>query len=231
MNKWQNPLLNLGERCVAFAENELNNGVQEDKPGSYTSSRIREYFSVCTRKINGKEVKLNFTKGNWCAAGASFCMLNALLPGEEKPHKCRLGVVEIVSDLQAKELWRPVKDILSQSYIIKVGDIVVFDRSQLGKPETSWWRHVGRVYEVSNSEFKCISGNSGGKWKITTHKTVQKNLLGFGQYPGINDSFGKITESVDWSHIDLNDLAPMHDTGSNLSSDDFYDLYKRHFRK
>jgi len=238
MNKWQNPLLTLGERCVAFAENELNNGVQEDNPGSYTSSRIREYFNVCTRKINGKEVNLHFTKGNWCAASASFCMLNSLLPGEEKPHECRLGVVEIVSDLEGKGLWRPIRDILSQSYTIKVGDIVVFYRSQPGKPETSWWRHVGRVYEASQqfyytgSEFKCISGNSGGKWKISTHKTDQKNLLGFGQYPGVNDdTVGKITSPVDWSHINLDDLAPMHDTGSDLSSDDFYDLYKRHFRK
>jgi len=230
IRKWQNPLLTLGERCVAFAENELNNNVKEDKPGSYTSPRIREYFSICTRKINGKEVKLNFTKGNWCAASASFCMLQSLLPGEEKPHECRLGVVEIVADLESKGLWKPIRYVYNQSYIIKVGDLVVFDRSQPGKPETSWWRHIGRVYEVSNKEFKCISGNSAGKWNISLHNINQKNLLGFGRYPTINEFIPKVRETINWSHIDLDDLAPMHDTGSNLSSDNFYSIFKERIK-
>jgi len=161
-------------------------------------------------------------------------MLNSLLPGEEKPHECRLGVVEIVADLESKGLWKPIKDVLDLSYTIKVGDLIIFDRSQPGKPETSWWRHIGRVYEVSGDdyeEFKCISGNSGGKWKISTHKIKQKNLLGFGKYPFISEPVEKITVAVDWSHIDLKDLAPMHDTGSDLSSDDFYSVYKKHFGK
>jgi len=232
MNEWQNPLLTLGERSVAFAENELKNGVKEDKPGSYTSARIREYFSLCTRKIYGAEVTLNFTKGNWCAASASFCMMKSLLPGEKAPHGCRLGVVEIVSDLQSQGLWRPVSDVLNGSYIIQVGDLIVFDRSQPNKPETSWWRHVGRVYDISQSGFECISGNSGGCWRISNHKLSQSTLLGFGQYPSAKSTvIGFPTEGIDWSNIDLDDLAPPYDSGNNLSSDNFFSIYKDFFKK
>ena len=237
MIKWQNPLLTLGERCVAFAENEMNNGVKEDSPNSFTSARIREYFSICTRLVNGKEVpQTGFVKGNWCAASASFCMNKSLLPGEIAPHGCRLGVVEIVSDLQKQGLFRSVQDALSESYMIEVGDLIIFDRSQPGKPETAWYRHIGRVYEVStqvyfhHTDFKCISGNSGGCWKISSHNTSQKNLLGFGQYP-TNNVPTKITQPVDWSSIDLNDLAPSHDTGDNLEADDFNSIFKDHFGK
>lgn len=233
MNKWQNPLLTLGERCVAFAENELNNNVREDKPGSYTSPRIREYFAICTRQINGKEVNLNFTKGNWCAASASFCLKNSLLSGEVPPHGYRLGVVEIVTDLQRKGLWRPTVDVRSGSYNIQIGDVIIFDRSQPGKPETNWYRHIGRVYDIIPDGFRCISGNSGGCWKISNHKLSQSNLLGFGQYPSIISTTADVTstQGIDWSHIDLDDLAPLHDTGRDLASDNFYSTFKNHFKK
>jgi hypothetical protein len=224
--KYQNPLLSLGERCVAFAEIELNNGVKEDHLNSYTSLRIREYFKVCTRLINGKETLVNLTAGNWCAASASFCMISSLLPGETAPHGCRLGVIEIVSDLQKNGLWRPIDKL--KPYQIKVGDIVVFDRSQQGKPETAWWRHVGRVHSLDNSGFKCISGNSGGCWKISTHKYSQSNLLGFGEYPDFNSkTIANPSNSIDWSSIDISQLAPMEDTGKNLDS--IFDIYEEIF--
>lgn len=229
MLKWQNPLLTLGERCVAFAENELKNGIKEDYPNSFTSPRIKEYFKCCTRKINGKEIsQINFTAGNWCAASASFCMINSLLPGELAPHGCRLGVVEIVSDLQLKGLWRPIKQISNKMYQIRIGDLVVFDRSQPNKPETSWFRHIGRVYDINNDGFRCISGNSGGCWKISNHKYSQQNLLGFGEYPDVNYKTNFTPEQdIDWSQLDVTQLAPMEDTGKDLDS--FFDIYKSIF--
>ena len=230
--KWQNPLLTLGERCVAFAENEMNNGVKEDSPGSFTSPRIREYFNVCIRKVNGQEKPVNFSKGNWCAASASFCMEQSLLPHEEIPHRCRLGVVEIISDMQNKGLWIPVDRVRNNKYNIQVGDLIMFDRSQPNKPETMWYRHIGRVYSISTDEFQCISGNSGGCWKISTHKLSQANLLGFGQYPSINSArAGQPAEPIDWSHVNINDLAPAQDTGHNLESDSFFSIYNSIFGK
>lgn len=225
MEKWENPLLTLGERCVAFAENELHNGVKEDSPGSFTSPRIREYFSICTREMNGKDTRVVFTKGNWCAASASFCLSHSILPGDIKPHGYRLGVVEIVTDLQRKGLWRLTQEVVDGKYKIKVGDLIIFDRSQPGKPETAWYRHIGRVYDISADKFSCISGNSGGCWRISSHKLSQPNLLGFGQYPSVNESFGVPSGGVDWDNLPVEDLAPMHDSGSDLSSDDFYSMF------
>jgi hypothetical protein len=232
MIKWQDPLLTLGERCVAFAENELNNGVKEDAPNSFTSPRLREYFSICTRLINGVEVpQKGFAKGNWCAASASFCMHNSLLPGEDPPHGCRLGVVEIVTDLQRKGLWVPTSQVSNGSYRMKVGDLIIFDRSQPGKPETAWYRHIGRIHELSTTGFSCISGNSGGCWKISNHTLSQANLLGFGKYPSINDQPSSVVTGIDWSNVDIKDLAPLEDTGSNLNVDDFYSIYNNIFGK
>ena len=231
MLKWQNPLLTLGERCVAFAENELNNGVKEDHPNSFTSPRLREYFSICTRKINGKEVPVNLPAGNWCAASASFCLKNSLLPGEVAPHGYRLGVVEIVTDLQNKGMWVPIKDVSNGSYRMKIGDLIVFDRSQIGKPDTAWYRHIGRIYNVTTTGFSCISGNSGGCWKISNHSLSQANLLGFGNYPEVNTQPNATDAGLDWSTVDVSQLAPLQDTGDNLSSDDFYNIYNDIFKK
>lgn len=224
MFKWQNPLLTLGERCVSFAENEMRNGIKEDSPNSFTSPRIREYLSICTRKVNDKEVPINITSGNWCAASVSFCLKNSILPGETVPHGYRVGVIEIVSDLQLRGLWYPINEVIQQFYQIKIGDIIVFDRSQSNRPETAWWRHIGRVYEINGDEFKCISGNSYGTWKISSHKMSQKNLLGFGEYPSISSI---VNTSVYWNHLSVQDLAPMEDTGKDLES--FFDIYGKIF--
>lgn len=230
MNKWQDPSLTLGERCVAFAENELANKVGEDKPGSYTSPRIREYFNICTRFINGKETNINFTAGNWCAASASFSLHESLLPNETPPHGYRLGVVEIVSNLEKNSLYQTIADVKNNKYSIKVGDVVIFDRSRPNDPSTAWFRHIGRVHSLTSKGFNCISGNSGGKWTIIEHSLSAANILGFGEYPLLNQ---KISNDVrlrvkDWSNIDINLLAPMEDTGTQTDHviNLFHDVFK-----
>jgi hypothetical protein len=222
MNKWQDPSLTLGERCVAFAEQEMKNGVKEDKPGSYTSSRIRDYFNICTRIFNGKETKIHFISGNWCSAAASFALHESLLPGETKPHGYRLGVVEVVSDLQHNGLYRTIAQARSGAYQLKIGDPIIFDRSVPSNPSTAWWRHIGRVYSIdSQGGFKCISGNSGGKYSISDHKLSQANILGFGEYGTVVPAQ---TTLPDWSHVNIVDLAPMEDTGKDLAVSNVFDL-------
>lgn len=223
MNKWSNMSLSLGERCVLFAENELKSGVKEDAPKSYTSKRIREYFSICTRLKNGKEVPINLTKGNWCAASASFCLYSCLLNGETKPHGFRVGVVEIVEDLKASGLYRPIKEVLNKTYSPKIGDVIIFDRSNPNDPSTAWFRHIGRVYDLNLNSFDCISGNSGGKWAITKHKYTQSNLLGFGQYPLHNEAIGTVYPNIQELP---DDNIINYDSGSELASDDFYKLWE-----
>jgi len=43
----------------------------------------------------------SFTAGNWCSAGVSFSLHESLLSGEEMPHGYRLGVIEVMADMQA----------------------------------------------------------------------------------------------------------------------------------
>jgi len=231
MLKWKNPLLTLGERCVLFSENELKNGVKESYPASYTSTRIAEYFSICTRVIHGNEVPIGITKGNWCAASGSFALHECLLPGDLIPHGYRVGVVEIVSDLKEIGRWHSKKNVQDGKYKLQIGDPIVFDRSQPNKPETKWFRHFGRVYSVSQDEFECISGNSCGTWRISKHKLTQSNLIGFGEYPGIRSVPTGVPESdIDWSDIDVEDLAPLEDTGKDLEKADFVDIFSGIFR-
>lgn len=231
MNKWLDPNLTLGERCVAFAENEMANKVMEDTPNSFTSARIREYFKICTRIINGKEFPIGatFTKGNWCSAGASYCLHKSLLPGEAPVHGYRLGVVEVVADMQKLGTYRDIKDVKAGNYQIKVGDVIFFDRSNPSDPSTAWRRHIGRVLDVGNSqEFVCISGNSNGRWRVTNHKYTQPTLLGFGEYPtATTQATPDPNVKIDWDHVDIDTLAPMIDTGDQLDIDDVWDLFRK----
>lgn len=232
MNKWKDSTLSLGERCVAFAENEMKNNVAEDKPGSYTSPRIREYFKICTRLVNGKEspIGLNFTKGNWCASSVSFCLHESLLPGEIAPHGYRLGVVEVVNDMENNETYHDVSEVRSGKFKIEVGDVVFFDRSNPNNPATAWFRHIGFCFSInSNGNFKCISGNSTGKWRITDHKLSQKTLLGFGEYSNVKVPVKQVP--IDWDNVDIHSLAPSEDTGKDLHMDKIWNLFDNTFKK
>lgn len=136
--------------------------------------------------MNGREVPigLTFNAGNWCSAGASFCLHQSLLPGEIPPHGYRLGVVEVIADMQKRKTYRPVSLARQGKYQIKVGDLIFFDRSNPNNPASAWWRHIGRVYSVGpNGQFVCISGNNVGRWRLSNHDLGQKNLIGFGDYP------------------------------------------------
>jgi hypothetical protein len=231
--KWNDPGLSLGERCVAFAENEMKNNVGEDKLNSFTSPRLREYFAICTRLVNGKETSMkSFTAGNWCAAGVSFCLHESLLSGEVPPHGYRLGVVEVVADMQHNKSYHTIDEVRNNTYTIKVGDIIIFDRSTAGKPETQWYRHIGRVYSVdSPTNFKCISGNNGGKWRISSHTMSQASLLGFGAYPAKKDIIlpnVSTRPSSPFDTADIKDLAPSEDSGSYITPkffDKFFGLF------
>lgn len=209
----------LGERCVEFALNEMANNVGEDKPKSYTSPRLREYFSITTRLINNKEVHVNMTSGNWCAAGVSFCLKNSLLKGEKQPHGFRLGVVEIVADLQKNKLYVPVSEVRNKQYKLHIGDPIIFDRST-SDPATSWWRHIGLVKSVSGENFECISGNSNGKWRVSTHNIQQKNILGFGSYSQEVFIEGELLDELipDLSNVDILSLNPTIDSALDIPS-------------
>jgi hypothetical protein len=231
MNKWQDPNLSLGQRCVAFAEFEMANGVGEDRPNSFTSPRLREYFKICTRLVNGKEtpIGLSFTSGNWCSAGVSFCLQQSILPGETLPHGFRLGVVEVIADMQRVGTYRPIDHARRGLYHLKVGDPIFFDRSNPKNPASAWWRHIGRVYAVlGNGKFVCISGNNGGKWRLSEHNLGQTTLIGFGEYPPANMVAPQQTLNnvpIDWNNVDVNSLAPPIDTAKGLAASNVFGFF------
>ena len=56
MDKWQNPLLTLGERCVAFAENEMANGVKEEPDsGIHVPELGTRYFNTKHPTVNSQK--------------------------------------------------------------------------------------------------------------------------------------------------------------------------------
>ncbi len=229
MSKWKSPALTLGERCVAFAESELENDVKEDGLKSYTSLRIRDYFKICTRLSGGKEIAIgaSFTAGNWCAAGASFSLHESLLPGEDLPHGYRLGVVEVIADMQKRGTFRSIAEARSGAYQLKVGDPIFFDRSNPSNPESTWWRHIGRVHTVGkNGRFTCISGNSGGRWRISNHELSQKTLIGFGEYSSTT-AIVNPNVVIDWVNVDIKSLAPMEDTGKDLEVSKIWSFFNK----
>jgi len=213
MEKWQDPSLSLGQRCLAFAENEMKNGVKEDKPNSFTSTRIKEYLAICKRR--GTEKHLGLTSGNWCAAAVSFCLKNSLFEYEEVPHGFRAGAIEIESDLKDNKLWRPVQLARQGLFKPEPGDIVIFNRSNPNNPESAWWRHIGFYHSGDDKgNFKLISGNNGGCWKIDSHKYSSSKLLGFGEYSDIIWRPQIInTTDIPLEVSDIDNVTPLNDSG------------------
>jgi len=203
----------LGVRCLEFMQEEMKKDVTSN-PKLPATPRVKEYFSICTRLVNGKEVKLNLTQGNWCAAAVSFSMYKSLAPGEKPLHGYRVGCIEIQKDLIDSGLWHSVKDIKSTSELM-LGDILITDRSNPNIPNSSWWRHILRVSKINDDKtFECISGNStGGKYRISKHKLTDKNIIGFGFIDNRKSVGSNETIVLPTKEDDLNPVV-----------DSFYDL-------
>lgn len=190
---WRDPGLTLGERAVAWSLQELKDGVQDDAPGSHTSTRIREYLAPCIRY--GR--LLNLKAGNWCAASACCAMRASVLEGEAEPHEYRASGMELQQDAQyANRLrdgyWVKPGQVLDGSVVLQIGDLVVLQRGNPADRSTAWMRHVARVTVVpvaqpqdprQNSPYKTIGGNEGGRWRLTDRTLRDHDLRGFILYP------------------------------------------------
>lgn len=179
----------LGERSLDVAWTELRSGVREDPVGSNTGPRVKEYLVPCLR--GDRNVKLNLVASNWCSAFACWCQMKALEEGEQPAHGYRAGVVELVADaIDDKALWTgawiPIAKVIDEEETPKIGDLAIYDRSVLGRPETSWWRHVNRVcrYDKETGLFAAIGGNERQKVSLSEQTITNSRLLGFLSYPG-----------------------------------------------
>lgn len=179
----------LGERCIDVAYKEMSRGVKSDNayPGKNTSSAIREYLGPCVRDVDrdGDLELLGLKSGNWCAAGACWCLSEANYatpvgdPDYEIPHEYRAGVVEMVYDAKQNGVWVPKSEWDRDT--VQRGDLAIWDRSKPGGPQ--WFRHVNRVLTWSGAVLKTIGGNENGRqWNVRETNSFDK-LLGFIQYP------------------------------------------------
>jgi hypothetical protein len=184
--EWQHPLLSLGERALKFSLAEKARGVRERPLGSNSGPEIANYFRPATRLRKGVEERLGIAAGNWCCVSACAAMKASLLDGDSPPHGYRAGVVEIVRDAVENGCWVDVGTVRSGAFVVKLGDLAVFDRSVPGRPETSWWRHVARVSKVADGDgaYQTLGGNEGGdQYGLTDRNLKAKRLLGFIAYP------------------------------------------------
>lgn len=119
--------------------------------------RIREYFA-------GSRVD---PPANWCAAAVTFWVraaaraLSVPMPIAGSLQAKVLG--EQLAELAARGrgAWHTAEELRRNPALLKVGDIVVWDRSDPARPETSWFGHVGLVVEIAGETFGTIEGNSG----------------------------------------------------------------------
>jgi len=150
---------------------------------------VAEYLAPCVRDLDGDgdEDQMPLTVGNWCAAIQCFALRECLLPSETAPHKYRAGVVELISDAKLNGLWHPVKEVRSGEWTPSHGDLVIWDRSDPLKPETSWWRHVNRLthFNPISQRLTTIGGNESRKIMLTDKAPKgldHSGLIGFISY-------------------------------------------------
>lgn len=196
-------------RCVMLAKSEMARGVRAPAaPRANTSEDIAEYLRGCWRDFDrdgelDEGERLGLTEGNWCAAFVSWCLEKCLLEGEQRPHEYRAGVVELVADAKLKGLWHPLEEVTSETWSPHVGDLVIWDRSVKGKPETAWWRHVNRIVAYSGLKdgvprFVTIGGNESRTIREVDQPPkalTPEKLLGFISY-GAVPSAAAVSESV-----------------------------------
>lgn len=167
------PSTPLGERALAFAAAEERAGVRE-VPGPGNNPRVSGYHACTVR--NGKPTGLRDDSLAWCASAASWCLLQALQPGEPRPHEPRCSVREIVEDAKERGHWR------ERDWRPFPGDLAIFARAG-GDPTKGGLGHVARVVSVHDEAFVTLGANEQDGWRYSDHQMGEASLRGFVRYP------------------------------------------------
>lgn len=166
----------LAERCALWCE------MQASEASAPSPDAIASWFDICERA--GKPIGI--TSGNHCAAAQSAAMHAMMRPGDAPPHGFRAGAKELMEDAMGAGTWREADAWRRGAWAPRRGDIAIYDRSDPGRPETSWWGHVNRVVSVEpNGELVTLGANEGpgGSWKFGRLAPDHARLLGFVEYP------------------------------------------------
>lgn len=168
----------LGQRALAHAVAEV--GVKET-PGPGNTKRVLEFLSVCIGRpergpaANGKPLGLNQDSFAWCAAFASWCMVQAANEGDTLPHEPRAAVWELVADARERGTWRDV----SSGYKPKPGDLGIYKRAG-GDPRIKGQSgHVDRVETVGASTYTAIGGNEADQVRRELQRYDATDVVGW----------------------------------------------------
>lgn len=181
---WLDASLGLGERALLLA---LHEAESEPVP---TGATLAKYLAGCERAGApglGAYLKRQAETGsrpNHCAAAASWCAFR--VDAEGVPHKWRAGAKELRADAIAAHAWHEASEARAGVWLPSRGDLAIYDRSQPGKPETSWWGHVDRVQSVAGDGFENVGANelARGGWRAGQFTPFEtEKLLGFIAYP------------------------------------------------
>lgn len=164
--------MSLGRRCLEWCKREMLDHPTPDL------ERLAEWFTPVGRGL--EDMVRAGTRLNHCAA-AQCAATAACIGTEEWPHGYRAGAKQLKADAVERGRWHEVSEVLSGLWTPSPGDLAVYDRSQEGRPETSWWGHVDRVIQVMGHSYANIGANEGpgGAWRVETTSFTHPKLLGF----------------------------------------------------
>ena len=142
----------LGPAALLVALEELEVQVSEDL-GHNDGQRIRLYWE-------GTGLG---PPSNWCAAFTRWCLHRAAeRTGLPLTVQGSPGAKATMEQFRAAGRWIPVEALRRWPELLQPGMVPVWDRSVAGRPETSWWGHIGFCSEgVSGGAFATVEGNSG----------------------------------------------------------------------
>lgn len=187
----EHPALGVAALEVARAEQAL--GVREI-PGAQHHPRIIGYFARCERPA-GKPVGpggwTDDPPHSWCAAGASWCLLEAAarlsLPRERWPHLPRLAVHELWSDARQRGTAHEASTVRSGAYVPRPGDLWVQVRQgerpgPAAAPFPSGLGHVGRLVRIEGDSLVTLDANINDTWTEVSRRLSAPELVGLVAY-------------------------------------------------
>lgn len=99
---------------------------------------------------------------NWCAMAVGTWIRRAAAARDvARPIEGSMGAKATMAQLQRAGAWQSAAALRARPGQLVPGMVVVWDRSDPARPETSWWGHIGIVAEVEASgAFRSVEGNA-----------------------------------------------------------------------